>query len=106
MHKDLILTLKDLARHSTNKAVTGLDVSDADWKALYGMRINQLYQVLSAAVIKAVVSGVLHGAEAIAGAAANVTQQPREVTDRLNRANKIACSLGRAARCLDNPLFD
>jgi len=54
---------------------------------------RQLYQrtkcsAPAAAVIKAAISGVLHGADVIAGAAA---QQRREVTERLNMANKIAC---------------
>jgi len=49
-------TLRDLARFSTTKALTGLEICayEDDWRTLFSARLNAYYQVFSSVCIKSV----------------------------------------------------
>ena len=76
-------------------------VSNGEWKMLFGMKVNTLYQVFSAALVKAVVHNIGRAADKIALANA-ATQHHRRCNTTALRMNTVACTLDSARRNMDS----
>ena len=101
IHDSLRSLLKSLAYHSTKQAVAGLDemVSSKQFRLLYGLELNSLYQEFAVAVVNAVIGTIESAAEKVI----QDSPQSRRSTDNhlsLLGRNKLARRLETAHKTM------